>query len=234
MISKIILNKCINLFCKDAINWSKLAVKISVCFFVHSLLLQPPLPEEDYPSDQLEDSHISLQLPKDFQLSQIKRAVIPRAVVDMHKDIPVGWTHSVGADGKTLYTNELSHEQVTRVHHNTPTHMHTHARTRTHTHTCAHTHTHTQTHTNTHTHTHARAHTRTRAHTHAHARTHTQTHTNTHTHTHARAHTRTRAHTHTNTHTHTHTHTQSWEYSWMYYNDHTLHDLEKILKRLLV
>lgn len=74
----------------------------------------PPLPEEDYPSDQLEDSHISLQLPKDFQLSQIKRAVIPRAVVDMHKDVPVGWTHSVGAGGKSLYTNELSHEQWTQ------------------------------------------------------------------------------------------------------------------------
>lgn len=130
MISKIIFNTFNNWFSKDAIHWSKRAVKISVCFFVHSLLPQPPLPEEDYPSDQREDSHISLQLPKDFQLSQIKRAVIPRAVVDMHKDVPVGWTHSVGADGKSLYTNELSHEQVTRVHHNTHTCTCTHIHTR--------------------------------------------------------------------------------------------------------
>ncbi|XP_026063376.1 rho GTPase-activating protein 27-like isoform X3 [Carassius auratus] len=71
----------------------------------------PPLPEEDYPANQREDSHISLQLPKDFQLPQIKRAIIPRAAVDMHKDVPVGWAHSVGADGKSVYTNELTHEQ---------------------------------------------------------------------------------------------------------------------------
>ncbi|XP_052407705.1 rho GTPase-activating protein 27 isoform X3 [Carassius gibelio] len=71
----------------------------------------PPLPEEDYPANQREDSHISLQLPKDFQLPQIKRAIIPRAAVDMHKDVPVGWAHSVGADGKSVYTNEHTHEQ---------------------------------------------------------------------------------------------------------------------------
>ncbi|XP_016307925.1 rho GTPase-activating protein 27-like [Sinocyclocheilus anshuiensis] len=71
----------------------------------------PPLPEEDYPTNQREDSHISLQLLKDFQLPQIKLAIIPRAVVDMHKDVPVGWAHSVGADGKSVYTNELTHEQ---------------------------------------------------------------------------------------------------------------------------
>uniref|UniRef100_A0A8C2I8E3 Rho GTPase activating protein 27, like n=1 Tax=Cyprinus carpio TaxID=7962 RepID=A0A8C2I8E3_CYPCA len=71
----------------------------------------PPLPEEDYLTNQREDSHISLQLPKDFQLPQIKRAIIPRAVLDMHKDVPVGWAHSVGADGKSVYTNELTHEQ---------------------------------------------------------------------------------------------------------------------------
>ncbi|XP_059407609.1 rho GTPase-activating protein 27-like isoform X3 [Carassius carassius] len=71
----------------------------------------PPLPEEDYPPNQREDSHISLQLPKDFQLPQIKRTIIPRAAVDMHKDTPVGWAHSVGADGKSVYTNELTHEQ---------------------------------------------------------------------------------------------------------------------------
>uniref|UniRef100_A0A671LUZ5 Rho GTPase-activating protein 27-like n=1 Tax=Sinocyclocheilus anshuiensis TaxID=1608454 RepID=A0A671LUZ5_9TELE len=72
---------------------------------------KPPLPEEDYPTNQREDSHISLQLLKDFQLPQIKLAIIPRAVVDMHKDVPVGWAHSVGADGKSVYTNELTHEQ---------------------------------------------------------------------------------------------------------------------------
>ncbi|KAL1277835.1 hypothetical protein QQF64_024508, partial [Cirrhinus molitorella] len=71
----------------------------------------PPLPEEDYPTNQREDSHISLQLPKDFQLPQIKRAVIPRAVVDTQKDVPAGWTQSVGADGKTVYTNELTHDK---------------------------------------------------------------------------------------------------------------------------
>ncbi|RXN21140.1 rho GTPase-activating 27-like isoform X1 [Labeo rohita] len=47
----------------------------------------------------------------DFQLPQIKRAVIPRAIVDTHKDVPVGWTQSVGADGKSVYTNELTQEQ---------------------------------------------------------------------------------------------------------------------------
>ncbi|XP_050961704.1 rho GTPase-activating protein 27 isoform X2 [Labeo rohita] len=71
----------------------------------------PPLPEEDYPTNQREDSHISFHLPKDFQLPQIKRAVIPRAIVDTHKDVPVGWTQSVGADGKSVYTNELTQEQ---------------------------------------------------------------------------------------------------------------------------
>ncbi|XP_016335239.1 rho GTPase-activating protein 27 isoform X2 [Sinocyclocheilus anshuiensis] len=71
----------------------------------------PPLPEEDYPTNQPEDSHISLQLPKDFQLPQIKRAIIPRVAVDTYKDVPVGWTDSVGADGKSVFTNELTHEQ---------------------------------------------------------------------------------------------------------------------------
>ncbi|KAG1967406.1 rho GTPase-activating protein 27 [Pimephales promelas] len=71
----------------------------------------PPLPDEDYPANQREDSLMSLQLPKDFHLHQIKHAVIPRAVVDTRKDVHPGWTHSVGADGKTVYTNELTREQ---------------------------------------------------------------------------------------------------------------------------
>ncbi|XP_067237763.1 rho GTPase-activating protein 27 isoform X2 [Chanodichthys erythropterus] len=71
----------------------------------------PPLPDEDYPTNQCEDSHISLQLPKDFQLPSIKRAVIPRAVMDPRKDAPLGWTHSVGADGKSVYTSDLAQEK---------------------------------------------------------------------------------------------------------------------------
>ncbi|XP_067268675.1 rho GTPase-activating protein 27 isoform X2 [Pseudorasbora parva] len=71
----------------------------------------PPLPDEDYPKNQLEGSHTSFQLPKDLNLHQIKRAIIPRAVMDTHKDVPLGWTHSVGADGKNIYTSELTHEQ---------------------------------------------------------------------------------------------------------------------------
>ncbi|XP_073800440.1 rho GTPase-activating protein 27 isoform X1 [Danio rerio] len=71
----------------------------------------PPLPEEDYPKNQHEESHISFQLPKDFQLPQIKRAVIPRAVMDTNKDVPTGWTQSVGTDGKSVFTSELTHEQ---------------------------------------------------------------------------------------------------------------------------
>ncbi|KAK7167395.1 hypothetical protein R3I94_001709 [Phoxinus phoxinus] len=71
----------------------------------------PPLPDEDYPANQREDSLISLQLPKDFHLQQIKHAVIPRAVIDARKDVHLGWTHSVRADGKTVYTSELTHEQ---------------------------------------------------------------------------------------------------------------------------
>jgi len=79
---------------------------------------QPPLPDEDYPANQREDSLMSLQLPKDFHLHQIKHAVIPRAVVETHKDVHPGWTHSVGADGKTVYTNELTREQVMRAYRN--------------------------------------------------------------------------------------------------------------------
>ncbi|TRY96479.1 hypothetical protein DNTS_031531 [Danionella cerebrum] len=71
----------------------------------------PPLPEEDYPTNDPEDPPSSLQLPKDFQLPQIKRALLPRAGLDSQKDVPVGWTHSVGADGKSVFTSELSHEQ---------------------------------------------------------------------------------------------------------------------------
>lgn len=84
---------------------------------------QPPLPEEDYPKNQHEESHISFQLPKDFQLPQIKRSIIPRAVMDTNKDVPTGWTQSVGTDGKSVFTSELTHEQVMKVNQKSVVHM---------------------------------------------------------------------------------------------------------------
>ncbi|XP_051571274.1 rho GTPase-activating protein 27-like [Myxocyprinus asiaticus] len=70
----------------------------------------PPLPEEDYPTNDHEESHNLPHLPKDLQLTQIKRTIIPRAAMDTHKDAPVGWSCSV-EDGKTVFTSEHTHEQ---------------------------------------------------------------------------------------------------------------------------
>ncbi|XP_056609243.1 rho GTPase-activating protein 27 isoform X2 [Triplophysa dalaica] len=69
----------------------------------------PPLPEEDYPTNE---SQYLPQLPKDLQLPQIKRAVIPRAVMDPHKDLPVGWSRSLEGDGKPVFTSEHTLEQL--------------------------------------------------------------------------------------------------------------------------
>ncbi|XP_057201976.1 rho GTPase-activating protein 27 isoform X2 [Triplophysa rosa] len=68
----------------------------------------PPLPEEDYPTTESQYLH---QLPKDLQLPPIKRAIIPRAVIDPHKDLPVGWSRSLEGDGKPVFTSEHTHEQ---------------------------------------------------------------------------------------------------------------------------
>ncbi|XP_030649344.1 rho GTPase-activating protein 27 [Chanos chanos] len=69
----------------------------------------PPLPEEDYPMDDLDRHPNSPILPKDFQLPPIKTALIPRANLD--PAVPVGWTRSLEPDGKTIFTSERTHEQ---------------------------------------------------------------------------------------------------------------------------
>ncbi|XP_051995588.1 rho GTPase-activating protein 27 isoform X2 [Xyrauchen texanus] len=71
----------------------------------------PPLPVEDYPTNEHEESHNLPHLPKDLQLSQIKRTIIPRAAMDTHKDVPVGWSQSV-EDGKCDITSENTHGQA--------------------------------------------------------------------------------------------------------------------------
>ncbi|XP_061763620.1 rho GTPase-activating protein 27 [Nerophis ophidion] len=72
----------------------------------------PPLPEEDYPGyDQPLPPQVSpLPLPpREYDLSQVSRTLIPRA--DLDRSTPAGWNLHVEPDGTWLFTSEHSSEQ---------------------------------------------------------------------------------------------------------------------------
>lgn len=66
-------------------------------------MLQPPLPEEDYPDDS-QDGWGPLVFPEDFH------PTIPRAAVDFNT--LSGWRHLSDPYGKTALTGEAKPEQV--------------------------------------------------------------------------------------------------------------------------
>lgn len=80
----------------------------SIC---ESSVPQPPLPKEDYLTEDHEAPDPSSSVfPKDLlPMPQAKLAVIPRAILD---SVPAGWKRSIDADGKTVFTSERTQEQV--------------------------------------------------------------------------------------------------------------------------
>ncbi|XP_066530343.1 rho GTPase-activating protein 27 isoform X2 [Hoplias malabaricus] len=68
----------------------------------------PPLPEEDYPTEQPQSV---LQPSKDVQLPHGKQPVVPRVTVEPGAPVPAGWTCSTESGGKTVFTNEHTHQQ---------------------------------------------------------------------------------------------------------------------------
>jgi len=86
---------------------------------------QPPLPEEDYPSEDYAEDPLSDLLddpedplaevpspcyPQEYSLSHVTRAPIPRAALD--RSSPAGWVLNVEPDGTWVFTSEHSQEQV--------------------------------------------------------------------------------------------------------------------------
>ncbi|XP_010873242.2 rho GTPase-activating protein 27 isoform X5 [Esox lucius] len=71
----------------------------------------PPLPEEDYPTEDHETPDpISSAFPRDIQPSQLgKSTTIPRASLD--SSTLAGWNCSLDTDGNTVFTNESTQEQ---------------------------------------------------------------------------------------------------------------------------
>nr|XP_061788075.1 rho GTPase-activating protein 27-like isoform X3 [Nerophis lumbriciformis] len=73
----------------------------------------PPLPEEDYPGYDLpqpqQESSVPPLLPREYDLSQVSRTVIPRA--DLDRSTPAGWSLHVEPDGTWVFTSEHSSEQ---------------------------------------------------------------------------------------------------------------------------
>ncbi|KAM3859630.1 rho GTPase-activating protein 27-like [Diretmus argenteus] len=80
----------------------------------------PPLPEEDYPSEdyltaelpEVQEDPFSAApptLPKEYSFSHVTRAVIPRANLD--RRAPAGWNLNVDHDGTWVFTSEHSQEQ---------------------------------------------------------------------------------------------------------------------------
>ncbi|XP_056152800.1 rho GTPase-activating protein 15 [Lampris incognitus] len=80
----------------------------------------PPLPEEDYPSEdylltappEVQEGLLPLApptLPKEYTFSQVTRAIIPRANLD--RSAPSGWNLTVDPDGTWVFTSEHSQEQ---------------------------------------------------------------------------------------------------------------------------
>ncbi|XP_062387597.1 rho GTPase-activating protein 12 isoform X2 [Sardina pilchardus] len=65
----------------------------------------PPLPEEDYPTEEPEDPPV---FGRDASVPSFKM-VIPRP--SLEPSVPAGWTRSQQQDGKTVLTNDRSQEQ---------------------------------------------------------------------------------------------------------------------------
>ncbi|XP_062872129.1 rho GTPase-activating protein 27 isoform X2 [Trichomycterus rosablanca] len=70
----------------------------------------PPLPEEDYPSDE-HDVPVSPHAFRDTNLSHIKPFVLPRVTLDPGTSIPPGWTCSTETGGQTVFTNDHTQQQ---------------------------------------------------------------------------------------------------------------------------
>ncbi|XP_076121983.1 rho GTPase-activating protein 27 isoform X1 [Alosa pseudoharengus] len=67
----------------------------------------PPLPEEDYPTEEPEDPLSPPVFGRD--VPSIKRMVIPRP--NLEPSVPVGWTRNQQPDGKTVFTSDRTQEQ---------------------------------------------------------------------------------------------------------------------------
>ncbi|TSV28428.1 Rho GTPase-activating protein 27 [Bagarius yarrelli] len=63
----------------------------------------PPLPEEDYPTNEREV--------KDAPLSLVKLPVLPRLTLDPGTPIPPGWSCSAEPGGKRIFTSDHTHQQ---------------------------------------------------------------------------------------------------------------------------
>lgn len=71
---------------------------------------QPPLPEEDYPTDDLEEPQSPPVFGRDMSIPAIKRTVIPRP--SLEPSVPAGWTRNQQPDGKTVFTSDRTQEKV--------------------------------------------------------------------------------------------------------------------------
>ncbi|KAB5530633.1 hypothetical protein PHYPO_G00131620 [Pangasianodon hypophthalmus] len=60
----------------------------------------PPLPEEDYPTNE-----------HDTTLPPVKHPVLPRVTLDPGAPVPPGWSCSTEPGGKTVFTNDHTHQQ---------------------------------------------------------------------------------------------------------------------------
>ncbi|KAL7826559.1 hypothetical protein AOLI_G00317680 [Acnodon oligacanthus] len=70
----------------------------------------PPLPEEDYPTE-VHGPQNAPHPSKDAHLPQGKLPVLPRVTLDPAMPIPTGWTCSTEPGGKTVFTNDHTHQQ---------------------------------------------------------------------------------------------------------------------------
>lgn len=71
---------------------------------------QPPLPEEDYPTDDLEEPQSPPVFSRDTSIPTNKPTVIPRP--SLEPSVTAGWTLSQQPDGKTVFTSDRTQEQV--------------------------------------------------------------------------------------------------------------------------
>lgn len=101
----------------------KICYKYILCVSLPCLWSQPPLPEEDYPSEDYStadqpDAYESLHatghpsLAKEYSLSHVNRTSIPRANLD--RSTPTGWNLNVEPNGTWVFTSEHSADQVRR------------------------------------------------------------------------------------------------------------------------
>lgn len=92
--------------------------QVCVCF--NGAVCQPPLPEEDYPQEDLPAAEEPEELlatgphtlPKEYALGHVSRTIIPRASLD--RSAPPGWNLTVDPSGTWIFTCEHSPEQVGR------------------------------------------------------------------------------------------------------------------------